>query len=155
MSVKPLIRVAFVKFSPQGKSYALRCNREDIDVGDNVEVLMHADSERTFYMEGVITAISRERWNCRSRVVNLISEVEYEIDADFNIIRTIKPCNASVESMVAWRARKRKYQDGLPQSHRAELRRIYEELAHEDGQPAYLGDGVWITPSGDLEDHNE
>lgn len=114
---------------------------------------MHAGSEKAFNMDGVVTEILHERWNCSCHVVNLTSEVEYSMGADGILIRDLKASPAqSPISIASWRARKLKYQEGLPSSDRSELRRIYENMASVKGESTYLGDGVWITPSGDLED---
>lgn len=35
---------------------------------------------------------------------------------------------------------------------RSEMQEIYEAACGADGEPAYLGDGVWVTAGGSLED---
>jgi len=89
MKKKPIIRVAHVRFTPYGTSYAMRCLREDINVGNIVEVLMYAEEPRAYYYQGTVEKISYERWNCRCHVVNLASEVQYDL-ADNGFIRTTK-----------------------------------------------------------------
>lgn len=75
-------RVAFVTLTPQGKSYAMRCDRRDLNVGDRVEVLMHAESEQAYYDNGLITDIEDKRWDCSCHVVNHVSEVSYMFDSE-------------------------------------------------------------------------
>ena len=148
----PLIRVAHVRFSPNGKTYPTRCDRQDIREGHEVEVLMRADSEDAYFMDGVVDSISHHRWNCSCRVVNLTSEVEYSITADGIFDRKVTVKSASVYSIADWRERKGRYYDSLPASARNEMREIYDAAAGEDGEDAYLGDGMWIRSDGTLED---
>ena len=82
MGNKRIQRIAYVKLTSQGKSYAMRCDREDLGVNDEVEVLMYAGTDRAYYDDGVITATSHERWDCSCHVVNHISEVEYSFNSN-------------------------------------------------------------------------
>lgn len=148
----PLIRVAHVKFSPNGKAYPARCDRQDIFEGHVVEVLMRADSEDAYFLDGVVDSISHHRWNCSCRVVNLTSEVEYLISPDWIVERKVTLKSALVYSIADWRERKSRYYDSLPTSARNEMREIYSAVAAEDGEDAYLSDGIWIKPDGTLED---
>lgn len=63
-----LQRVAFVKLGPKGKSYAMRCDREDLGVGDCVEVEMYANTKRAYWDDGVIVGVEYLRWNCSCHV---------------------------------------------------------------------------------------
>ena len=154
MSNNRLIRVAFVKFSANGKAYPTRCDREDIREGHEVEVLMRANSDDAYYIDGTIDSITHHRWNCTCRVVNLTSEVEYSINDDGMFDRKVKLPSAPVYSIADWREKKKQYYDGLSISARSEMRDIYEATAGNDGEDAYLGDGVWITPDGSLDDRD-
>lgn len=148
----PLIRVAHVKFTPNGKAYPARCDRQDICEGHEVEVLMRADSEDAYFIDGVVDSISHHRWNCSCRVVNLTREVEYSISADWIVERKVTVTSAPVYSIADWRERKNRYYDSLPTSARDEMREIYNAVAADDGEDAYLSDGIWIKPDGTLED---
>lgn len=152
MSKTKLIRVAFVKFSPNGKAYPTRCDREDICEGNEVEVLMRANSVDAYYMEGIVDSIAHHRWNCTCRVTNLTSEVEYSFTDDGMFHREVKLRTAPVYSITAWRENKKQYYESLPVSAKSEMREIYEAVAGSDGEEAYLGDGIWIKPDGSLDD---
>lgn len=154
MSKNRLIRVAFVKYSPNGKAYPTRCDREDIREGDDVEVLMRANSADAYYIDGTVDSIELHCWNCTSRVVNLTSEVEYSITDDGMYHRKVKLQTASIHSIADWRAKKKQYYEGLSASARSEMRHIYEASVGNDGEDAYLGDGLWIKPDGSLEDRD-
>ena len=154
MSKNRLIRVAFVKFSPNGKAYPTRCDREDICEGDEVEVLMRANSVDAYYMEGTVDSMAHHRWNCTCRVENLTNEVEYSFTKDGIFNREVKLPTAQVHSISAWREKKKKYYESLPVSAQSEMREIYEAVAGNDGDDAYLGDGVWIKPDGSLDDRS-
>ena len=80
-------RVAIIQYSPQGKEFSARCGRQDINEGDEVEVLTHDDT----YLPARVVRIQHEHWRCRDRVVNLASEVTYAIDTDGTFIRTVRP----------------------------------------------------------------
>lgn len=148
----PLIRVAHVKFSPNGTAYPTRCDRQDIREGHEVDVLMRADSENAYFMNGLVDSISHHRWSCSCRVANLTSEVEYSITADGMFDRKVTSKSSTVHSTADWLERKGRYYDSLPASARDEMREIYDAVAAEDGEDAYLGDGLWIKPDGDIED---
>lgn len=152
MSKNGLVRVAFIRFSPNGKAYPTRCDREDIREGDEVEVLMRANSADAYYIDGTVDSIAHHRWNCTCRVVNLASEVEYSITGDGMFHRKVKLPTAPIYSIADWREKKKQYYEGLSVSARSEMRHIYEATAGNDGEDAYLGDGVWIKPDGSLED---
>lgn len=149
-----LNRIAFVKLSPLGKSYAMRCEREDFRVGDHVEVEMYAGTERSYFDDGVITSISFHRWNCSCHVVNHREEVSYSVDTTkgFQLIRRVDLKGRPNISVEQWRQEKAPYFDCLPAAARDKLRAIYEAVVPEDGEDAYLGDGVWIRPDGSLDD---
>lgn len=152
MSQTPLIRVAHVRFTPKGKSYATRCDREDILVGHEVEVLMHAVTEKAYYIDGMVTAVSHQRWNCSCHTVNHVCELEYIIDDDGLLDRKIN-LNINPEPPSAdWQVQRESYYNTLPESSKNEMREIYNAIAHEDGEDAYLGDGIWISADGSLDD---
>lgn len=152
MAQNKLVRVAFVRFSPQGKSYPALCNRRDIVEGDQVEVLMSAESDRPYYMNGVIDHIELLRWHCSCRVECLVREVEYSITKDGKFERKVNLPSATVYEVAAWNERKRAYYEARSSAARNEMRDIYDAVVGEDGEDAYLGDGVWITPDGSLDD---
>jgi len=152
MARTKLVRVAFVRYSPNGNSYPARCERQDIEVGDEVEVLMRANSEKAYYMNGTIDQIEFHRWQCTCRVECLVSEVEYFITEGGEYDRRINAPSARIYDATDWMAKKNGYYASLPQSASDEMRDIYEAAAGKDGDDAYLGDGVWITSDGKLED---
>ena len=146
------MRVAFVRYSPNGKAYPARCDRTDIVDGHEVEVLMRGQSEDAYYMEGVVERIEFQRWHCTCRVANLLSEVEYTISDEGMFDRKVNLASAKVYTVPDWNERKRGYYESLSSSVRDEMQDIYEAAAGNDGEDAYLGDGMWITPDGDLDD---
>lgn len=152
MSENKLIRVAFVKFSPKGKVYPTRCDREDIREGDEVEVLMRANSVDAYYIEGMVDSITHQRWNCTCRVVNLTSEVEYSFTDDGIFNREVKLPTAPVYSISVWREKKKQYYESLPASAQSEMREIYEAVVGNHGEDAYVGDGIWIKADGSLDE---
>lgn len=152
MSDQKLIRVAFVRFSPNGKAYPARCDRVDILCGHEVEVLMRAQSDNAYYMDGVVERVESHRWHCTCQVANLLSEVEYSISDDGHFHRKVNRASAKVYTISDWNERKSRYHESLPLSARDEMREIYEAAAGNDGEVAYLNDGMWITPDGDLDD---
>ncbi len=87
-------------------------------------------------------------------VVNLTSEVEYSVTADCTFERKVKLPTAPVYSIADWREKKNQYYKGLSVSARSEMRDIYEAAAGNDGEDAYLGDGIWIKPDGSLDDRD-
>lgn len=68
MKRAPLIRVAFIKYSPSGKVYCARCDRTDIGVGDLVEVLARDGT----YLDAEVVDVAHHRWCCKDTVVNLV-----------------------------------------------------------------------------------
>lgn len=108
MSNNPIRRIAYIKLSPQGKSYAMRCDRTDLGVGDQVEVHMYIGTDRAYYDDGVITGISHQRWDCSCHVVNHISEVDYSFD-DSGFNRVVSEAPRKDLSPNAWRAQKAPY----------------------------------------------
>lgn len=125
LSSKPVQRIAFVKLSPEGKSYAMRCERRDLGVGDDVEVLMYAESDRAHYNDGVITDISHERWDCSCYVVNHVSEVHYSFDAD-GFTRSVDLKNLRSQQLESWRAQKAPYLRLVSDSARTDRRGLRE-----------------------------
>jgi hypothetical protein len=100
VSNAPLVRVAFVKYSPQGKVYSARCERDDLVAGDMVEVL---DSDNV-YKTAEIVGIDHHRWSCKDRVANRADEVEYRIDDSdegFCLARTVKGSRPSLRLVAA------------------------------------------------------
>ncbi len=121
-------RVAFVKLTPQGKSYAMRCERKDLNVGDEVEVLMHAGSERAYYDDGVITDIAHHRWDCSCHVVNHVSEVSYAFDSK-GFTRTVDLSKRDPQSLESWRDQKAPYLRLVSDSTKADRRGLREQGA--------------------------
>lgn len=146
------VRLAFVRFSPNGKAYPTRCDRPDIVDGNEVEVLMRALSDGAYYMDGVVDRIEFHRWHCTCHVVNLLSEIEYTMSDEGVFERHVNLAPARVYAVSDWNERKRTYYEALPLGVRDEMRDIYEAIVGKDGEDAYLGDGMWITPEGDLDD---
>lgn len=152
MGNQKLVRVAFVRYSPNGKAYPARCDRTDIVEGNEVDVLMRAESEDAYYMNGVVDRIEFHRWHCTCRVANLLSEVDYSISDDGLFDRRVNLDSGKVYTVADWAARKKVYYEGLSSSVRDEMQDIYDAAAGNEGEDAYLGDGMWITPDGSLED---
>ena len=48
--------------------------------------------------------------------------------------------------------KKRDHIKSLPPTAKSEMRQLYEATAHEYGEDAYLGGGMWISPDGSLSD---
>lgn len=132
MSNKPMQRVAFVRLSPQGKSYAMRCDRKDLEVDHEVEVLMHAETERAYYDDGVITAISYERWECSCHVVNHISEVTYSFSTD-GFSRKVAHGERQLNSNESWRANKAPYLRLVSDSAKSDRSGMREEIKPGSG----------------------
>lgn len=77
MSKTPFARIAIIKYSPQGKTYAASCPRRDIGVGAQVEVEAHDGT----CAEADVVAIQHERWLCtRLKIKHLASEVDWSFD---------------------------------------------------------------------------
>lgn len=154
MARTPIVRVAFVQLSPQGKSYAMRCDREDLGVGDEVEVCMYAATERAYYDTGVITDISHHRWECSCHVANHRDEVTYSVSTEngFSFLRKVDISTRKQRSPSEREAERRIYLDSLSSQARDEMVEIYEAIAPEEGEDAYLGDGIWIRADGTMDD---
>ena len=160
MNTNPIIRVAHVKFSPNGKSYPARCDRDDILEGHNVEVLMRAGTNEACYMNAEVTSISRQRWNCSCHVVNHAHEVEYSfensVEEGFVMHRTVDLTkklitpNSELESERT--SQKKQYNNDIPESSCSEMQELYEAIAHDDGEDVYLCDGVWMSADGSIHD---
>lgn len=148
MGKTPLQRIAFVKFTPQGKSYAMKCDRDDLVVGDEVEVLMYAGSTKECYSSGEITSVSHQRWNCSCHVLNHVCEVNLTFD-NRGLVRTIDYSNETKKKIQEWRAERDNSSNVVDNS---EMRDIYLSITPEIGEDAYLSDGLWITPDGTIKD---
>lgn len=155
MSRSPIQRVAFVKLTPQGKDYATRCDREDLGVGDHVEVLMHAESAQPHWDSGVIEDIAYLRWDCSCHVQCHRDELRIEIDSTngFEMRHTIDLSNSPRKTLEQIQqekttaiARRR------PEPEDADMRSLYHDLAPVDGDDVYLSDGVWLRPDGSFDD---
>lgn len=154
MTSKRIQRIAFVKLTTMGKSYAMRCDREDLSTGDKVVVEMYAGTERAYWQNGVIDAIVYRRWDCSCHVKNHAEEVSFKFDdnGNFKMIRTVDLSRSSKEPMNEWQQEKGTYFDSLPDPTHSDMRDIYETISHEDGEDAYLGDGIWVRPDGSMDD---
>lgn len=131
MSRKPIRRIAYVRLSPEGKSYAMRCDRDDFIVGDEVEVLMHAGTDRAYYDDGVITDISHQRWECSCHVVNHIDEVTYSFDSD-GFTREIDLSTKKRQSATSWRDHKAPYLRLVSDTAKSDRSGMYEAITPED-----------------------
>lgn len=150
----PMNRIAYVQFSPNGRSYPLLCVRDDLGINDPVEVLMNAGTDKAYYNDGVITAIELHRWNCRSHVVNHLDEVSYTIDDSdgFCWVRHVDLTKRTSKPIEEWKREKAPYVASLSPAAREEMRAIYDAVAVAEGEDAYLGDGTWIRRDGSLKD---
>lgn len=151
MFKKPIVRIAYVRFSPNGKSYPTKCERKDILVGSEVEVLMSADKQPQ-YMFGVVTSISHQRWNLSCHVSNLECEIEYIINSNGQFERVVDLTKKPTPHQSNLNIKKIQYSQLLPQSSSREMQNIYEAVSTEEGEFAYLGDGVWINSDEKFED---
>lgn len=151
MGKTPLQRIAFVKFTTQGKSYAMKCDRDDLVVGDEVEVLMYTGSTKAYYHSGEITSVSHQRWNCSCHVLNHVCEVNITFD-NSGLVRTTDYSNETKKKIQEWRAERDNYSNVVDNS---EMRDIYLSVTPEIGEDAYLSDGLWITPDGAVEDRGK
>lgn len=155
MNRSPIQRVAFVRLTPQGKTYAMRCDREDLGVGDHVEVLMHAESAQPHWDSGVIEDIAYLRWHCSCHVKCHRDEMRIEIDSTngFQMRHTIDLSNGprktpkQIQQEKATAISRRR-----PEVERADMRSLYEDLAPVDGEDVYLSDGIWLRPDGSFDD---
>ena len=135
MTTKPVQRIAYVRLSPQGKSYAMRCDRRDLIEGDAVEVLMHADSERAYYDDGLITGISHERWECSCHVVNHIHEVRYSFDSE-GFTREVDLDNRKPQSATSWRNQKAPYLRLVSDSAKSDRKGMHETIPPASAEDA-------------------
>lgn len=155
MSRSPIQRVAFVRLTPQGKAYAMRCDREDLGVGDQVEVLMYVESAQPHWDSGVIEDVAYLRWNCSCHVKCHRDAMRIEIDSTngFQMRHTIdlskgprKPPVQTQQEKATAMARRR------PEPEGADTPSLYHDLASVDGDDVYLSDGVWLRPDGSFDD---
>ncbi|WP_313473656.1 hypothetical protein [Stutzerimonas kunmingensis] len=160
MKKAPIARIALVQLSTGGKSYPMACLREDILTGNEVEVCAHSGSPREFYDYGVVTAIQFHRWVCSWRVTRLACEVDfgYELSVLDNPSQASigEPASPSPTKELMARAPEEKLQIMARWSGKSapddELEALYDALSHDDGEPIYLSDGVWLTADGEFED---
>ncbi len=141
---KPLRRIAWVRFSPNGSSYPTACPRSDLGAGDEVDVWMRAGQPDEHYLQGIITAVRRERWQCSCRTVNLASEVEYgwvvdEASGEITFERRVLEA-ASTQNDDDW--------DDLEEDDEHSLSELYEAMGEGNGAPLYLNDGMWLSARG-------
>ena len=134
----------------------MHCPRTDLGIGDPVEVEMYAGTKRAYFNDGLITDIVFQRWDCSCRVVNHRDEVSYSIDVtgDSFWIRHVDLAKRQHKPIDQWKQEKAPYFASLPASSRDEMRAIYAAVEGEDGEDAYLGDGMWIKSDGSLEDRS-
>lgn len=130
MSRKRMVRVAAIRFTPYGKSYVARCDREDIDVGSAVVVLMHAGKADEFLTDAIVTGIQYEPWHCSCQVLYRVEE------APRLAFGELSPSTSNISESAA--------------AHN-EMAELYECLTIEDGQDVYLSDGVWLSSEGSLQ----
>jgi uncharacterized protein YrzB (UPF0473 family) len=133
MTRTSLQRIAFVQLSKNGKSYAMRCDREDFIEGDEVEVLMYAGTKKEYYDDGKITSISNERWNCSCYVVNHIWEVNYSFSNN-GFIRTVELTPNKKTENISWHNQKKLYLESLETSVKNDMQDIYNAVAPEGGK---------------------
>jgi hypothetical protein len=145
----PLKRIAYVRLSENGTSYPMLCPREDLDVDDEVEVLLRPHDSDSTYMDGTITGVTWQRWDCRSQVLNHRSEVSYTID-DTDGFKWIRQVDLTRGADNATEQAERKWTPYSELSTRDEMLEMYDAVAGEDGEDAYLGDGVLIRPDGSV-----
>lgn len=130
MGKTPKQRIAFVRLSPQGKSYAMKCEREDLIVGDEVELLMYAGSSKEYFFSGEITLISHHRFNCSCHVLNHICEVSLSFDGD-ELIRTVEHSVNTINKIEEWRAERGASSQTFIDSTKSEMKQIYQAIAPE------------------------
>lgn len=96
-----MIRVAFIRYSRNGKVYCARCDRRDISSGDQVEVLT---SDGT-YLDATVVDVVFRRWGCKDTVVNLSNEVQTlvacDVDGGFSLERVTSSASRSLQCMHA------------------------------------------------------
>lgn len=129
------------------------CPRKDLGANDQVEVLLHADSPNATYMDGVITEVTWQRWECRSKVLNCLSEVTYTID-DTDGLKWVRHVDLMRRAGKTAELSEPKIAPYLKQPTRDEMLHIYEATAGEEGEDAYLCDGVWISHDGLVKSSN-
>jgi hypothetical protein len=147
----PQQRIAFVRFTPEGKSYAMKCDREDLIVGDEVEVLMYAGSNKEYFHSGEITSVSHDRWNCSCHVLNHVCEVNLSFD-EKELNRIVEHSHRTKIKIDEWRSQRASLSQVYTDSSKSEMQEIYSAIAPEEGEDVYLSDGMWLTPEGDTED---
>lgn len=150
MKHQKLVRVAFVRYRPNGNAYATRCDRTDIIAGHEVEVSMVDELGRTHYVDGVIDRIEFHKWNCRHQVDCLKSEVEYtasldEMEIDRKVSLAIIPsAENNSERQIHY------YNENRSFSSRGDMQDIYDAVSSGDGEDTYLSDGMWIRSDGSI-----
>jgi hypothetical protein len=155
MSRRPIQRVAFVRLTPQGKAYAMRCDREDLGVGDHVEVLMYAESAQSHWDSGVIEDVAYLPWDCSCHVKCHRDEMRIDIDATngFQMRHTIDVSGGPRKTLGQIQQEKATAMvRHCPAQEGAEMRSLYHDLAPVDGDDVYLSDGVWLRPNGSFDD---
>lgn len=148
MLSKPLQRIAFVRFTPKGKSYAMKCDREDLIVGDEVGVVMYAGTNKECHQSGEITSISYEHWNCSCVVLCHTCEIQISLEDD-DIVFIIDRSDKSQAEIQKWRS-DRKERNNI--NYDSDMKDVYTSIAPEIGDDVYLSDGMWLTPDGNIED---
>ena len=109
---KPLMRIAFVQYGPNGKAYPMRCPRRDINVGDDVEILRPLQGGTNAYEDCRVVGIANERWSVKGEVVHLQSELEWGFDPlKCQFTCTIKQKSKKVVSLQEHRAKKDSYNE--------------------------------------------
>lgn len=146
----PLKRIAYVRLSQNRTSYLMLCPREDLGMDDEVEVLLRPHDSDSTYMDGTITGVTWQRWNCHSQVLNHRSEVSYTID-DTDGFKRIRHIDLTRGADNATEQAERKWSSYSEPSTRDETLEMYDAVAGEDGEDTYLDDGVWIRPDGSVE----
>lgn len=155
MSKTPIQRVAFVRLTPQGKPYPMRCDREDLGIGDQVEVLMHADSASPHWDSGVIVDVAYHRWDCSCHVKCHRDEMRVEIDTTngFELQHTIDLSGGPRKTPEQIRREKTEaIERHRPEPEGDDMRSLYRALTPKDGEDVYLTDGMWLRPDGSLDD---
>lgn len=76
-------RIAYVRYSQFGKPYVAKCDRQDIVPGDRVYVSKRTEAEDGLILDGTVTDITYQRWNCQWRVLGLENE---QPGIDFDVI---------------------------------------------------------------------
>lgn len=153
MSNRPIQRIAYVKLTPRGTAYPMRCEREDLGIGDRVAVLMHANSPQPHWDSGIIEHIAYQRWNCSCHVKCHSDEMRVEFDLTNGFRHTIDLSKGPRKTPEQIRREKAEATAGRhhePEGY--DLRSVYRDLAPVEGEDVYLSDGVWLRPDGSLDD---